>query len=294
MEPDRHDRLQQVRSEVVNRFISSEDSKDMTTDSKIGLVATVDEQGAPHISFLSSLQPLGTEQLTVGQFCEGLSKKHMAQRREIGFLIFLSTMETWRGRAVYENSASSGPEYEIYNQKPMFRYNAYFGIGLVHYFKLLDISAREKLSKGQIIAGALKTRLILPLASSSEQRVLNEISRAMFSEIDGLKFIAYLDEEGFPCLVPVIQAANAGLDRVVFALNPYREELLKIPDGSAVAVFFVNLKMESVLVKGIYNRKKYAGLPYGCVDLERVYNSMPPQPRYIYPPLKSYETVEEF
>ncbi len=278
----------------MNRVIASEDIPVMSSDSKIGLVATIDEQGAPHISFLSSLQPLGTDHLTVGQFCEGLSKKHMVQRRKIGFLIFSPDMEIWRGRALYESSATSGPEYEIYNRKPMFRYNSYFGIGRVHYFKLVDISAREKLSKGQIIGGALKTRLILPLASSSEQRVLNETSRAMFSQIDGLKFISYLDGEGFPCLIPVIQAANAGLDRVIFALTPYREELLKVPGGASVAVFFVNLLMESVLVKGIYNRKQYAGLPYGYVDLERVYNSMPPQSRYIYPPLKQYEKVKEF
>ena len=291
MEPGRQ---QRVRSEGVNRIIASEDIPVMSADSKIGLVATIDEQGAPHISLLSSLQPLGPERLTVGQFCEGLSKKHMVQRRKIGFLIFSPSMEIWRGRALYENSATSGPEYEIYNRKPMFRYNSYFGIGRVHYFKLADISAREKLSKGQIIRGALQTRLILPLASSSQQRVLNETSRAMFSQIDGLKFIAYLDGEGFPCLVPVIQASNAGLDRIVFALNPYREELLKVPGGKAVALFFVNLLMESVLVKGVYNRKKFANLSYGCVDLERVYNSMPPQPRYIYPPLKQHEKVEEF
>lgn len=278
----------------MNRVIASEDISLMSSDSKIGLVATIDEQGMPHISFLTSLQPLGTDRLTVGQFCEGLSKKNMVQRNKIGFLIFSPAMEIWRGRALYEKSATSGPEYEIYNQKPMFRYNAYFGIGRVHYFKLVDISAREKLSKGQIIGGALKTRLIRSRASSSEQRVLNEISRAMFSEIDGLKFAAYLDGEGFPCLVPVIQAANAGLDRVIFALNPYREELLKIPGGAAVAVFFVNLLMESVLVKGVYNLKQCAGLTYGSVDLERVYNSMPPQPRYIYPPLKQHEKVEEF
>lgn len=278
----------------MNKVIASEDIPVMSSDSKIGLVATIDEQGAPHISFLSSLQPLGTDRLTVGQFCEGLSKKHMLKRNKIGFLIFSPDMEIWRGRALYESSATSGPEYEIYNQKPMFRYNAYFGIGLVHYFKLVDISAREKLTKGQIIGGALKTRIVVPLASSSEQKVLNETSRAMFSQIDGLKFIAYLDGEGFPCLVPVIQAANAGLDRVVFALNPYREELLKVPGGASVAVFFVNLLMESVLVKGIYSRKQYAGLPYGSVDLEKVYNSMPPQPRYIYPPLKQHEAVEEF
>ncbi len=278
----------------MNRVIASEDIPVMSADSKIGLVATIDEQGGPHISFISSLQPLGKDRLTVGQFCEGLSKKHILERNKIGFLIFSPAMEIWRGRALYEESATSGPEYEMYNRKPMFRYNSYFGFGLVHYFRLVDINIKEKLSKGQIIGGALKTRLLLPSASSSERGVLNDISRSMFSQIDGLKFIAYLNGEGFPCLIPVIQAANAGLDRVVFALNPYRDQLQKIPPGASVAVLFVNLKMESVLVKGIYNPQRLANLSYGRVDLERVYNSMPPQPRYIYPPIKEYAGVREF
>lgn len=266
----------------------------MSADSKIGLVATVDEEKGPHVSFLSSLQPLGRDRLTVGQFCEGLSKDHILERNKIGFLILSPAMEIWRGRALYEKSATSGPEYEMYNRKPMFRYNSYFGFGRVHYFRLVDIRAKEHISKGQIIGGALKTRLLLPSASSSQRGVLNDISMAMFSQIDGLKFIAYLDSEGFPCLVPIIQAANAGRDRVVFALNPYRDELQKITTGTAVAVFFVNLKMESVLVKGTYSRQRLANMPYGCVNIETVYNSMPPQPRYIYPPITEYERVKEF
>jgi hypothetical protein len=59
-------------------------------------------------------------------------------------------------------------------------------------------------------------------------------------------------------------------------------------------VLFVNLKMESVLVKGVYSLSPNALLPYGMVSIERVYNSMPPQPQYIYPRQREHQKVVEF
>ncbi|HSW57623.1 MAG TPA: hypothetical protein VLH15_04425 [Dehalococcoidales bacterium] len=275
-------------------MISEQDRAVMSADSKIGLLSTIDETGAPHITFISSLQPLGDDRLTAGQFCAGLSKKFFIERSRVGFLIFSPKMEIWRGRADYEKTMRSGPEYEMYNRKPIFRYNSYFGFGAIHYFNLVDISSKEALKKSQVIGGAIRTRLIRPFVSSSTHGAINEISRAMFSEIDGLKFISYIDDDGYPVIVPLIQAANAGRDRIIFALTPYREELRKIPEKSAVAVLFVNLKMESVLVKGCYQRGAGALLPWGKVEISRVYNSMPPQPQYIYPRENKHRKVVEF
>jgi hypothetical protein len=274
-------------------MINEQDRSLMCAESKIGLLATVDEEGSPHISFISSIRPHGERQLIAGQFCAGLSKNNFRERHKVGFLIFSPDMEIWRGRAKYTSSATSGPEYEMYNKQPLFRYNSYFGIGTVHYFNLVDITPRENLTMPKIILGAVKTRLAKPLSVSSQKNALNKVSSDMFNQIDGLKFISYLDEQGYPVLVPLIQAAAAGRDRIVFAYSPYRQELQQIPPGVKAAIFFVNLKMESVLVKGIYS-KAGSLCPRGILDIEKVYNSMPPQPGYIYPRSTRYEKVIDF
>ncbi len=274
-------------------MINDEDREVLFRDSKIGLLSTIDDEGMPHITFISSIQPLGSDSLTAGQFCAGLSKKFFRERKNVGFLIFSPAMEIWRGRAVYEQTLCSGPEYELYNKKPMFRYNSYFGFGSIHYFNLFGITAKKKLTMGQIVGGAFKTRLLQPLHSSSEKEILNDTSKEMFGQIDGLKFISYLDREGFPDIIPVIQAANAGRDRIVFSMSPYGKELAGIPDQADVAVFFVNLKMESVLIKGGYSKIKGI-LPCGLVEIKRVYNSMPPQPQYIYPHHNQHQKVIDF
>jgi hypothetical protein len=274
-------------------MINEQDRPLMCAESKIGLLATVDEEGSPHISFISSIRPHGNKQIIAGQFCAGLSKNNFKERHKVGFLIFTPDMEIWRGRAEYTSSVTSGPEYEMYNKQPLFRYNSYFGIGTVHYFNLINITSREKLTMSKIALGAIKTRLIRPLSVSNRKSVLNKISRDMFNQIDGLKFISYIDEHGYPVLVPLIQAADAGQDRIVFAYSPYGRELRQLPSGIKAAIFFVNLKMESVLVKGTYNK---TGMLYqrGILDIERVYNSMPPQPQYIYPRPLNHEKVVDF
>ncbi len=274
-------------------MISDEERALMCSDSKIGLLATIDDEGSPHITFISSIQPHGSGQLTAGQFCSGLSKRFFRERPKVGFLIFSPRMDIWRGRAVFDKTLTSGPEYEAYNKKPMFRYNSYFGFGAIHYFDLVSITEREKLTFGQIISGAVKTRLLRPFYAAGARGALNDISRSMFSQIDGLKFISYVDRDGYPVLIPAIQAANAGRDRILFSLNPYGRELAEIPDQSGVAVLFVNLKMESVLIKGCYAMG--GGLTaHALVEISRVYNSMPPQPGYIYPRENRHPKITNF
>jgi hypothetical protein len=274
-------------------MIPEADRQLMSSDSKIGLLATIDDEGSPHITFISSIQPHGSDQLTAGQFCGGLSKRFFRERPKAGFLIFSPQMDIWRGRAIFDKTLTSGPEYEAYNKKPIFRYNSYFGFGAIHYFNLVDITEREKLTMRQIIGGAIKTRALQPFLAKSARGALNEISKAMFSQIDGLKFISFVDRDGFPVLIPAIQAANAGRDRIIFSMSPYGRELGAIPAQADTAVLFVNLKMESVLVKGRYSKGRGL-IAHGLVEISRVYNSMPPQPGYIYPRENSHPKVVDF
>ena len=42
---------------------------------KIGLVACVNPEGLPHMSLITSIMAPKADQLTLGQFCQGLSKQ---------------------------------------------------------------------------------------------------------------------------------------------------------------------------------------------------------------------------
>jgi hypothetical protein len=108
----------------------------------------------------------------------------------------------------------------------------------------------------------------------------------LFAQLDSLKFLAYFDENDDPVVIPVVQATSAGTDRIVFSDIPFGKTLKSIPDGAKVSILCLTLKMESVLVKGVYS--------HGRLDIERVYNSMPPKMAYVYPRSEIIEPVRSF
>jgi hypothetical protein len=112
---------------------SAADLQSFAVPMKIGLLATVNPQGLPHLTLISTLQGSAPQTVTWGQFTEGLSKRHVRQNPRTGFMIMTLDKRLWRGKATWTRVAKTGPEFEMYNNQPMFRYNSYFGIHSVYH-----------------------------------------------------------------------------------------------------------------------------------------------------------------
>ena len=99
----------------------------------------------------------------------------------------------------------------------MFRYNAYFGIHTVHYMDLIGQTGGAPLPMNTIILAAVKTMLARTLAPTrGGEQPLNPWTQGLFNKLDNLKFLAFIDTDGYPLIIPVIQAqagrpAQAGL-----------------------------------------------------------------------------------
>ena len=258
----------------------------MDCDSKVGVLATEDESGYPHLSFLSSIQAFGDSALTFGQFSAGLSKRFILDRPRVGFLVLSADKHYVSGNATYTHSANTGKEFDLYNNKPLFRYNSYMGFYRIFYLNLERISTIRPLPMGAIVLGALLSRAKALFVHKIENNALPHIGQALFSELDSLKFLCYYDKKGDAQILPVVQATSAGSDRIALAGIPFGKALRQIPDGAKASILCLNLKMESVLVKGIYHK--------GILDIERVYNSMPPKMEYVYPRSETIEPVRSF
>jgi hypothetical protein len=109
-----------------------------------------------------------------------------------------------------------------------------------------------------------------------------------------LKFIAYAGQDGYPQIIPCIQAQACDAQHVLFGAAPYRDEIERIPPGAPLALFGLSLNMEDVLLRGRYTGlRRAAGIRCGWLEVDWVYNPMPPVPGQIYPPLP-LEAVTEF
>jgi hypothetical protein len=264
---------------------SESDIRETRPELKIGLLATVNADGLPHVTLLSSLMACGPEQMCFGQFTEGMSKKHILAYPKTGFLIMSLDKNIWRGRASYTHSTQEGPEYEHYNNVPMFRYNAYFGVHTVYYLDLLSHTGKSALPMNRIIFAAVQTLLARTLGRKPGRHdVLNGWTRAFLDKIDNLKFLSYIDADGFPVILPAIQAQSLDREHVLFSTSVYTGELEAIPAGADLAVFSMALTMEDVLLRGRYQGiHRVGGVRVGLVQVDWVYNPMPPAPGQVYP-----------
>ena len=110
--------------------------------------------------------------------------------------------QLWMGKARYTHKTKQGPEMENYNNLAMFRYNAYFGVHTAYYMDLVSQSGRMALPMGNVIFAAIKTILARTLAKkNSEPKVLNPWIHGLFNKLDNLKFISYVDADGFPVVL---------------------------------------------------------------------------------------------
>jgi hypothetical protein len=270
-------------SERMNRF-TEEDIRALEPNEKVALVATVNPEGLPHVTLLTSLQAISPTKMVLGEFSRGLSKEYMQKNHGVGFLIMTLDRRLWRGTARWTHLKKEGPEYEMMNTKPMFRYNTYFGINTVHYFDLVETTAAEGLPMGAILLSALKTTLARGAMKRNIGAVLKPVALSLLDRVDTLKFISYVNPEGFPVIIPLIQCRAADSGRLAFVPSPCGDELAAIPKGSTVAVFAMSLKMEDILVRGVYNGvKRRRGIRLGTIDIEWAYNSMTPAHGQIYP-----------
>lgn len=258
---------------------------------KIGIVASINPEGLPHISLITSIMAAKPNQVTLGQFCKGLSKQYIQENPNVAFLIMTMDKRMWRGRAKWTHLKNEGPEYERYNEIPMFRYNTYFGINTVHYLDLIETSECQGLPMPRIVLSAMLTKFAKSSARTGQaERVLTPFAEQLFNQLGSLKFLAYLGPGGYPNIIPVIQCQAADSRTLAFSALAFKEELNRISSGTEVAIFGLTMGMEDVLVRGTFQGfKRYKFVKLGTVGIDWVYNSMPPGHGQIYPevPLKA-------
>src|SRR4030043_22321 len=168
----------------VHKTFSESDIKSFEPEMKVGLLATINEEGLPHLTLLSTLRASSPSEMVFGQFSEGLSKVNITKNQKTGFLILTLDRNTWRGKANFTHRERSGNEFDMLKNTPMFRYNAFFGIPPVYYFDLVEQYGKEPLPMGSIVQAALKTlaaKMFAPKRGGED--VLNVWTRQLIDKI---------------------------------------------------------------------------------------------------------------
>jgi len=260
----------------------------LQVDAKVALMATLDASGRPHLTLITSLQPNSERQLTWGQFCEGRSKDHVRARPVAGFLMMLPDRRLWRGRARWTHARQEGAEFDAYNQKPLFRYNAYFGIHTVHFMELLELEGPNPLALPRALAGKALALARAPWRANGtgdvSQRPLGAWVRSLLRHPASLAFVAWVDEQGWPQVAAAVAATPGRPQELLLASGTLPAALQSCTEPRAVTVLALNLKMQSVCIRGRLSARSRGGpLATSRLHIEEVYNPMPPLPGRVWP-----------
>lgn len=279
----------------VKKQLSPEDILAFEPENKVGLLATINEQGLPHLTLITTLQANGPEEIVFGQFTEGSSKEHVQHNHKTGFLVMNLEKNLWRGKATWRELKKEGKEYVRFNKLPMWRYNSYFGLHTIHYMDLMEVTEKTPLPMAGIVLSSLLTKFAKAGAKTGTNgMVLNQWTKDFFNKLDTLKFMAYIDEDCYPVIIPLIQCQAADSNRLVFNPGGFTEELLAVKPDTDVVILALSLDMKDVVVRGKFaGFKRYQAVKLGSIDINWVYNSMPPLPGQIYPPV-DLQTVDEY
>ncbi|MEJ2295864.1 MAG: hypothetical protein P8Y23_14000, partial [Candidatus Lokiarchaeota archaeon] len=182
-------------------------------------------------------------------------------------------------KADFTHTSKEGPDLEHFNQSQLMRYFTYVRTHTAYYNNIVAATPVRDLPLLGIIKGILKSLIAKGGAKTKlPEKRLNVIGYKLFRDMIAVRVISYIDQnDGYPIMIPVIQLQATDHNRLVFPPSILKQDLMKIPVNSKVAVFGMNFEFVNQVVKGTFlGYKKYRGIKLGVVDIEEIYNSCPP------------------
>lgn len=262
-------------------------------EEQIDFYGTVNEDGTPHITMLTSLHIYDGDTFIWGEYSAGKSKRNQRVRTKVGFLSVIGGTKAAAGKADWVESQKSGKMLDALNQIPEFRYNNVNGYSPAHILKKKAFEEIQFDLDGIKQASADTAGVLEKVGAGNKPEAVNVLTRQYFDAEQGFKVLAYIDKDGYPKLLAVPQARLTQTNRLVFS-EEYDKLLKSLPEGTPIAVYaIVYPSMCAVLVSGKLQRTEVNAKKYGVMDIETVYNPMLPVAGQIFPP-EEIKPVREF
>ena len=193
----------------------------------------------------------------------------------------------------YDSLSLEGKDAEDFNQMSLFRYNTYMRIYRVFFNKVRAVSPIRKIPLTGITRGIVANLGgRRKFKTGTKEKRLPDVGMELFNGPIYPKFISYLDPtDGYPVIIPCFQIRAIEHKTLTFTLSQFKKDLKAIPENAKVAAFVMDFELRTMLVKGTYLGVQKGR---GQIDIEQVYNSMPPKFGYIYPKLEVKEKVTDF
>jgi len=261
-------------------------------------IATIDPRGWPHITFIAFNRAIAKDKLVWGQFTEGSSKKNIKLNPKQGIAMMTAAIpfKFIQAKVKFDYLLKDGEDLDYFSRMDLLRYNTYMNAHTAYYNDVVAATPVRDLKLGGIVKGLLANMIGLgTLKDKSAEKKLPPLPYKLFNGPINPKFISWIDSDGYPVILPCFQMRAPDRSKLSFTLSQFGKELSQIPIGNHVAVFAMSFEMENILVNGrLVEWVKKSGIEFGIIEIDEIYNSMPPIPGVVYPKLDSRPKITSF
>lgn len=243
-------------------------------------LATASADGVPNVALIVSQMPVESGTVIFGEFMMVKTQANLAVNPRVASIAITEKLDVAGFKGDVTGWSTTGEHIDIINSIPFFRYNAYAGIHNVATCEIREmLPLPEKVS--MLTVGeeylAMRTRGRIGHARSLGGVVTPQPIRERFNGIMSVKVLAFMDDDGYPNVVPTFGVMFRTPGELRFKLSPYNSAIRRLPTGSKVALNVLTMDLITYQVKGTIDRfEKKLGLETGVVKVEEAYSCIPP------------------
>jgi hypothetical protein len=219
------------------------------------------------------------DRLIFGNFLLRKSVDNLDADRRVGILVITMDLEGWILQGDFQGWQRAGHYVDRINNTDLLRYNAYTGIRNAGIIEVTAIVQHFRISKLRVLADFVLARASRAPKAPDGTAVMPLTVQEQFSPMTAIRAIAFLDDEEYPVVVPVLSLQPAGESVLICAQGPLAGPLDTLNPGTAVAASLLTPEIVSFQAKGLWlGAHRLLGTRMGSMSVTAVYAGGPPIP----------------
>jgi len=243
-------------------------------------LATLNVEGVPNVVPIISLQAADESTVIFGEFMMWKTRRNLEVNPRVSVAV-MTDSQGWVIKGEFLEFQRSGPYFDQIMAGDTFRYNAYAGIRNAGVIRVGSVVRAFALSRRTVLLDMARAKWF---ARRTRRRGVDGVTvpiqvRQKFARLQAAKFLAYLDGDGYPDIVPVLSLIPADEQTFVFSSDPAAPALAALSPGAKVAASVLTFEPIAYQIKGEFlGAERSLGRLAGVVGVREVYSASPPLP----------------
>jgi hypothetical protein len=220
------------------------------------------------------------DRLIFGNFLMRKSAVNLDADARVGILVITTHLDGWVLQGDFAGWQRAGAYVDRLNSTDLLRYNPYTGIRAAGIVDVRRVVRAFSIPRLRVAADFFLARLAghgFPLPG--EAVAMPRVVRTHFSPLMAVRVLAFLDQQGYPLIAPVLSLQPAGDRALACAYGVAGDMLSSLEAGALVAANLLTLDVVSFQARGRWlGSQRVLGTRVGTMSVEALFAGGPPVP----------------